>query len=118
MVNNQLQGICVEMPGNQNTQSQFPTVNVNQNPIQGIPISPGQQVVYAQPVNGTAPQAISIRQPVQPRPIAIQAPIRFGHKYILKYFIYFISSVMIHCPYCQADGPTFVDYEIGPMLYI
>lgn len=25
---------------------------------------------------------------------------------------------MIHCPYCQADGPTFVDYEIGPLLYI
>lgn len=87
MVNNQPQGTYADIPGqNVNTQPQFITVNNNQGPIQGIPISQGQQVVYAQPVNGGPPQAIYIGQPVQPRQIAIQAPIRFGHKYIIFKF--------------------------------
>lgn len=25
---------------------------------------------------------------------------------------------MIHCPYCNKDGPTIVDHEIGPLLLI
>lgn len=77
------------------TGPQFQAETANQPQYQGVPIVQGQPLVYTQGVNGTPPQAMYIAQPVQPQPVAVAAPIRFGGKYIFEYYLIIILFLNI-----------------------
>lgn len=82
--------------------------------------NPSTQPMYVQTINGVPvivqgnsmmqPTIVqSIPQPVIPQEVVVQdiSTIHFGR-----------SPVVITCPNCKANGPTTIEYEVGPILCI
>lgn len=96
------------------TQPQPGAVQSNPVPISTVPTQTNQpQYVQGQYVTVQPGQ-----MPLQPIPVATMAPPRFENMYFIFLLIISIRPLLVECPYCHYTGPTRIEHQIGPILYI